>query len=134
MGGWGRSGLFASWTDYSAAPDPAQGPIRVRRDRGVGKRARMGPCSSVARPDSGRMTKTRVLVAENHPSIRENLRYLINAENDMACVVVAERVGVGSFETSTKKITSPASLPTPSWIGLANTSTRRQLLPARVTS
>src|SRR5437870_3397299 len=68
-GGWGRSGLCASRTDYSAAPDPPQGPIRVRRYRGIGQRARMGPCSSVARPDSGRMTKTRVLVAENHPSI-----------------------------------------------------------------
>jgi DNA-binding NarL/FixJ family response regulator len=35
------------------------------------------------------MTKTRVLVAENHPSVRENLRYLINAERDMECVGVA---------------------------------------------
>jgi DNA-binding NarL/FixJ family response regulator len=37
-----------------------------------------------------RMTKTRVLVAENHPSVRENLRYLINAERDMECVGVAK--------------------------------------------
>ena len=44
----------------------------------------------VARTDSARMTKTRVLVAENHPSIRENLRYLINAERDMECVGVAK--------------------------------------------
>jgi DNA-binding NarL/FixJ family response regulator len=36
------------------------------------------------------MPKTRVLVAENHPSIRENLRYLINAERDMECVGVAK--------------------------------------------
>ena len=36
------------------------------------------------------MTKTRVLVAENHPSIRENLRYLINTERDMECVGVAK--------------------------------------------
>ena len=36
------------------------------------------------------MAKTRVLVAENHPSIRENLRYLINAERDMECVGVAK--------------------------------------------
>ena len=36
------------------------------------------------------MTKTRVLVAENHPSIRENLRYLINAERDLECVGVAK--------------------------------------------
>lgn len=35
------------------------------------------------------MTKTRVLVAENHPSVRENLRYLINAERDLECVGVA---------------------------------------------
>ena len=35
------------------------------------------------------MTKTRVLVAENHPSIRENLRYLINAERDLECIGVA---------------------------------------------
>lgn len=34
--------------------------------------------------------KTRVLVAENHPSVRENLRYLINAEPDMECVAVAK--------------------------------------------
>ena len=37
-----------------------------------------------------RMTRTRVLVAENHPSVRENLRYLINAERDMECVGVAK--------------------------------------------
>jgi DNA-binding NarL/FixJ family response regulator len=35
------------------------------------------------------MTKTRVLVAENHPSVRENLRYLINSERDMECVGIA---------------------------------------------
>ena len=35
------------------------------------------------------MTRTRVLVAENHPSVRENLRYLINAEPDLECVGVA---------------------------------------------
>jgi len=35
------------------------------------------------------MTKTRVVVAQNHPSVRENLRYLINAEPDMECVGVA---------------------------------------------
>jgi DNA-binding NarL/FixJ family response regulator len=49
----------------------------------------MGPCSELARPDSRRMTRTRVLVAENHPSVRENLRYLINAERDLECVGVA---------------------------------------------
>src|SRR4029077_613060 len=31
------------------------------------------------------MTRIRVLVPENHPSVRENLRYLINAEPDMEC-------------------------------------------------
>jgi DNA-binding NarL/FixJ family response regulator len=36
------------------------------------------------------MTKMRVLVAENNPSVRENLRYLINAEPDMRCVGVAK--------------------------------------------
>lgn len=36
------------------------------------------------------MTKMRVLVAENHSSVRENLRYLINAEQDMECVGVAK--------------------------------------------
>src|SRR5712691_11278964 len=36
------------------------------------------------------MTKTRVLVAESHPSVRENLRYLINAERDLECVGVAK--------------------------------------------
>ena len=34
--------------------------------------------------------RTRVLVADDHPSIRENLRYLINAEPDMTCVGVAK--------------------------------------------
>ena len=36
------------------------------------------------------MTRMRVLVAENHPSVRENLRYLINAERDMECVGAAK--------------------------------------------
>jgi DNA-binding NtrC family response regulator len=36
------------------------------------------------------MTKTRVLVAENDPSIRENLRYLVNSERDLVCVGVAK--------------------------------------------
>jgi DNA-binding NarL/FixJ family response regulator len=36
------------------------------------------------------MARVRVLVAENHPSVRENLRYLINAERDMECVGVAK--------------------------------------------
>ena len=36
------------------------------------------------------MTKTRVLVAESDPSIRENLRYLIDAEPDMECIGIAK--------------------------------------------
>ena len=31
----------------------------------------------------------RVLVVDDHPSVRENLRYLVNAERDMDCVGVA---------------------------------------------
>jgi DNA-binding NarL/FixJ family response regulator len=34
--------------------------------------------------------QTRVLVADGHPSVRENLRYLVNAEADLACVGVAK--------------------------------------------
>ncbi|HEY7624756.1 MAG TPA: response regulator transcription factor [Candidatus Limnocylindria bacterium] len=34
--------------------------------------------------------RVRVVVAEHHPSIRENLRYLIDAERDMECVGVAK--------------------------------------------
>jgi DNA-binding NarL/FixJ family response regulator len=34
--------------------------------------------------------RIRVLVADDHPSVRENLRYLINAEADLECVGVAK--------------------------------------------
>ena len=34
--------------------------------------------------------RIRVLVADDHPSIRENLRYLVNAEPDLTCVGVAK--------------------------------------------
>ena len=34
--------------------------------------------------------KLRVLVADDHPSVRENLRYLINAEDDLVCVGAAK--------------------------------------------
>jgi DNA-binding NarL/FixJ family response regulator len=34
--------------------------------------------------------RVRVLVADDHPSVRENLRYLINAEDDLECVGVAK--------------------------------------------
>src|SRR5205807_6220282 len=33
--------------------------------------------------------RIRVLVVDDHPSVRENLRYLVNAERDMECVGVA---------------------------------------------
>jgi DNA-binding NarL/FixJ family response regulator len=33
--------------------------------------------------------KIRVLVVDDNPSVRENLRYLVNAERDMDCVGVA---------------------------------------------
>lgn len=79
-----------AWHDYSTASEEAQGPIWVRRCATTCERARMGPCRALARSDSAGMTKTRILVAENHPSIRENLRYLINAERDMECVGVAK--------------------------------------------
>ena len=31
-----------------------------------------------------------VVVAEDHPSIRENLRYILNAERDMICIGIAK--------------------------------------------
>jgi DNA-binding NarL/FixJ family response regulator len=34
------------------------------------------------------MAKTRVLIAESDPSIREDLRYLVNSERDLICVGV----------------------------------------------
>jgi DNA-binding NarL/FixJ family response regulator len=34
--------------------------------------------------------RVRVLVADDHPSVRENLRYLIDAEDDLECVGVAK--------------------------------------------
>lgn len=37
-----------------------------------------------------RRPQISVVVAEDHPSIRENLRYILNAESDMACVGVAK--------------------------------------------
>ncbi len=41
-------------------------------------------------PTAGRGPKViRVVVAEDHPSIRENLRYVLDAERDMVCVGVA---------------------------------------------
>ena len=35
------------------------------------------------------MSRLRVVVADDNPSVRENLRYLINAEPDLICVGVA---------------------------------------------
>lgn len=37
-----------------------------------------------------RGAKITVVVAEDHPSIRENLRYIVNAERDMICVGIAK--------------------------------------------
>jgi len=34
--------------------------------------------------------RVRVLIADDHPSVRENLRYLVDAEGDMECVGVAK--------------------------------------------
>jgi len=34
--------------------------------------------------------RIRVLVADDHPSVRENLRYLLNAEGDLDCVGVVK--------------------------------------------
>lgn len=35
-------------------------------------------------------TRLRVLIADDHPSIRENLRYLLNSERDLDCVGVVK--------------------------------------------
>jgi DNA-binding NarL/FixJ family response regulator len=42
---------------------------------------------------NGSARRVRVLVAEHHPSVRENLRYLIDWEEDMQCVGVAKSAG-----------------------------------------
>lgn len=34
--------------------------------------------------------RLRILIADDHPSIRENLRYLLNAERDLECVGVVK--------------------------------------------
>lgn len=36
------------------------------------------------------MRSLRVLVADDQPSVRENLRYLVNAEDDLVCIDVAK--------------------------------------------
>jgi DNA-binding NarL/FixJ family response regulator len=36
------------------------------------------------------MRPLRVLVADDHPSVRENLRYLVDAEDDLQCIGVAK--------------------------------------------
>lgn len=41
--------------------------------------------------------RIRVLVADDHPSVRENLRYLIDAEPDLRCIGVA-RDGTACLE------------------------------------
>jgi DNA-binding NarL/FixJ family response regulator len=42
------------------------------------------------RVSSALARRLRVLVAEHHPLVREDLRYLIDAETDMECVGVAK--------------------------------------------
>lgn len=44
-----------------------------------------------------------VVVAEDHPSIRQNLRYIINAERDMYCVGVA-KTGREALTVTTEKL------------------------------
>jgi DNA-binding NarL/FixJ family response regulator len=44
-----------------------------------------------------------VVVAEDHPSIRENLRHILNAERDMTCVGVAKS-GREALEVTVQKL------------------------------
>ncbi len=44
-----------------------------------------------------------VVVAEDHPSIRENLRYILNAERDMICVGMAKS-GREALEVTVQKL------------------------------
>lgn len=52
---------------------------------------------------AGGRPNVSVVVAEDHPSIRENLRYLINAERDMYCVGVA-KTGREALTLATEKL------------------------------
>src|SRR5436305_1660594 len=54
----------------------------------IGNRHRM---NEPTRPKLAKVLggRIRVLVVDDHPSVRENLRYLVNAERDMDCVGVA---------------------------------------------
>src|SRR5437868_15340253 len=54
----------------------------------IGNRHRM---NEPARPKLAKVLggRIRVLVVDDHPSVRENLRYLVNAERDMDCIGVA---------------------------------------------
>jgi len=82
--------LFA-WPDYSAPAEEPQGPFLGTSKRGSFVHVpEWDLVERLVGPIVPGMTKTKVLVAENHPSIRENLRYLINAERDMECVGVAK--------------------------------------------
>ena len=48
---------------------------------------------------NSRDRRLRVVIADDHPSIRENLRYLLNAEPDLDVVGVA-RDGTGALQMS----------------------------------
>jgi DNA-binding NarL/FixJ family response regulator len=54
-------------------------------------------------PKASGRPNVSVVVAEDHPSIRENLRYIINAERDMYCVGVA-KTGREALTVTTEKL------------------------------
>jgi len=54
-------------------------------------------------PKANGRPNVSVVVAEDHPSIRENLRYIINAERDMYCVGVA-KTGREALTVTTQKL------------------------------
>jgi len=74
-------------------------------------------------PKANGRPNVSVVVAEDHPSIRENLRYLINAEGDMYCVGVA-KTGREALTLATQKrpdvLILDAELPDLDGIDVAN--------------
>jgi|SRR6185503_9396389 len=54
-------------------------------------------------PNANGRPNISVVIAEDHPSIRENLRYIVNAERDMYCVGVA-RTGREALTVTTQKL------------------------------
>src|SRR2546427_7160304 len=63
--------------------------------KGATNITRLGLMPSV----KARVRRLRVVIADDHPSIRENLRYLLNAEPDLDVVGVA-RDGTGAVQMS----------------------------------